>query len=344
MHFIETLHGLKTKIPPIWIMRQAGRYMPDYRMVRRTESDFIEFCLNPEKASIVTCQPIEKFHMDAAIIFSDILLVPHMLGQKVTFIKDIGPKLTPLDIGKKLLEPDWTNYKFHLENVGHAIDLTQKKLNNLSVGKNLPIIGFSGSPWTLFTYLTEGGSSKEFINARKFLWSDTKNAEAVFDILTSAIIHFLDIQIKAGVSAVMLFDSWAGAIPSRFRDKFIYQPTQKIVNYIKKTYPGLPIICLPKSIGEGILEFSDKVQPDCIAVDHLTDIKFVNKYLPKEIAIQGNIDPICLVTGGDVLKREVDYLLNLVTDRPYIFNLGHGILPETPEQHVADLISYVRGK
>lgn len=344
MNFIRTLNGEITKTPPIWIMRQAGRYMQDYRNVRSTEKNFIEFCLNPEKASNVTCQPIQKFGMDAAIIFSDILLVLHMMKYQVTFIKNEGPKLHKLNLGEPLLSPKWDIYLENLKPVSKAIKLTRVKLDKCENTKDTPIIGFSGSPWTLFTYLTEGGSSKDFPNARKFLWADHANSKQIFDILTQAIIHFLELQIKAGVNAIMLFDSWAGSIPARFRNEFVYQPTKIITQTLRKKYLHIPIICLPKSIGEGIVEFVDIVQPNCVAVDHLTDIEFVHKSISKEIVIQGNIDPLCLVTGGDVLKKEVDYLLNLITDRPYIFNLGHGIVPETPEQNVAEIISYIREK
>ena len=344
MNFIRTLNGGIPKVPPVWIMRQAGRYMRDYRAVRSTEKDFIEFCLNPEKASIVTCQPVEKFHMDAAIIFSDILLILHMLNHQVTFIKDKGPQLNKLSLGENLQLPKWGTYLNNLQPVSEAIKLTRIKLNKNKDTRDTPIIGFSGSPWTLFTYLTEGGSSKDFLNARKFLWADYSNSKRIFDILTQAIVYFLELQIKAGVNAIMFFDSWAGSIPARFRNEFIYEPTKRMTETIREKYPKIPIICLPKSIGEGIVEFVDIVQPNCIAVDHLTDIEFVHKSIPREIAIQGNIDPLCLVAGGNVLKKEVDYLLNFITDRPYIFNLGHGIVPETPERNVAEIISYIREK
>ena len=344
MSFIETLNGKITKTPPIWIMRQAGRYMSEYRQLRETESNFINFCLNPEKASTVTCQPVFKFHMDAAIIFSDILLVLHMLGKHVSFVKNDGPKLNGLNIGENIPPPDWDKYRRDLKPVAQAIQLTRTKLKEFERFKDTPIIGFSGSPWTLFTYLIEGGSSKNFSRSRKFLWGDYMNSKRIFSVLNQAIIYFLEIQIKAGANAVMLFDSWAGSIPARLRSEFIYESTVKITDYIKKYYPNIPIICLPKSIGEGMVEFVDIVQPNCIAVDHLTDIEFIHRNISKKIAIQGNIDPMCLVAGGNILETEVDFLLNLITDRPYIFNLGHGILPETPQQNVAKIISYIRGK
>ena len=342
MNFLNALKGKITSQPPIWIMRQAGRYLPEYRFIRNTELNFIDFCLNAEKASEVTCQPINKFNLDAAIIFSDILLIPHMLGHTVTFIKDEGPRLKKLHFGEKLAFDDWKKFKSNLAPVGKAINLSRTKLNKNINNKNTPIIGFSGSPWTLFTYLTEGQPSKDFSNARKFLWSNPRDSEEVFEILIQAIICFLEIQLKAGVDAVMLFDSWAGSIPARFRNKFIYEPTRKIVQYIRAKKASIPIICFPKSMGEGIAEFADIINPNCIAVDHLTDIEFVHRSISKTIAIQGNIDPLCLVKGGDTLKKEVDYLRKLISDRPYIFNLGHGILPETPQQNLTDIISYIR--
>ena len=344
MRFLKTLNGQRTTIPPVWIMRQAGRYMQEYRKIRNAEKDFIKFCLDPVKASIITCLPVKKFDMDAAIIFSDILLILHMLNHKVTFIKDRGPTLERLCVSDSLKVPNWDLYLANLQPVSEAITLTRIKLDENENTRNTPIIGFSGSPWTLFTYLAEGGSSKDFQSARKFLWQDTRKTERIFDTLIQAIIYFLELQIKAGANAIMLFDSWAGSIPARFRNDFIYQPTRTITETIRQRYPHIPIICLPKSIGEGIVEFVDIVQPNCIAVDHFTDIEFVHKSIPKEIVIQGNIDPLCLVVGGGTLEKEVDYLLNIITKRPYIFNLGHGILPETPEKNVAEIISYIRGK
>ena len=342
MNFLNTLNGKITSQPPIWIMRQAGRYLPEYRRIRNTELNFIDFCLNAEKASEVTCQPIKKFNLDAAIIFSDILLVLHKLDFKVSFIENEGPKLKKLNLGEKINFSDWKKFRSDLAPVGKAINLSRAKLNKNVNSRNTPIIGFSGSPWTLFTYLTEGQSSKDFSNARKFLWSNTYRSEEVFEILVQAVIYFLEIQLDAGVNAIMLFDSWAGSIPARFRNKFIYEPTRKIVQYVRAKNASIPIICFPKSMGEGIVEFADIINPNCIAVDHLTDIEFVHRSIPKNIAIQGNIDPICLVHGGNILKREVDYLLNLISDRPYIFNLGHGILPETSQQNLKDIISYIR--
>ena len=337
MIFINTLNGQTNNVPPVWIMRQAGRYLTEYMDVRKTEQNFINFCLNAEKASQVTCQPINKFGMDASIIFSDILLVLHMLGRKVTFVTEKGPILRELQIGEKLNFERWDEYKLRLNPVKEAIILTKQNLT-----KQTPVIGFSGNAWTLFTYLTEGGSSKNFLKAREFLWKDTKNAEQIINLLVNAIINFLDIQIEGGADAIMLFDSWAGSLPARFRKKFILDPTKKIVRHIRSTYPLIPIICFPKSIGEGIIEFVDTVKPNCIAVDHFTDMEFVDKYISKNVVVQGNIDPMCLVQGGEVLKKEVDYLLNLLRNRPYIFNLGHGILPNTPEEHVAELVSYIR--
>ncbi len=339
MKFLDTLHGKKNDIPPIWIMRQAGRYLTEYRDIRSTEKNFMKFCLSAEKTSEVTCQPIDKFNMDAAIIFSDILLVLHMLNRKVSFIADRGPLIERLNVGEKITFKEWDTFKRNLKPVSDSINLTKYRLK-----KKTPLIGFSGSPWTLFTYLIEGGSSRDFSNARNFLWSAPKNVEEIFEVLVEAIINFLDIQLEAGVDAIMLFDSWAGAIPSRFRERFILEPTKMIIKHIRRKNPSAPVICFPKSIGEGVAEFVDVVEPDCIAIDHLTDINFVHKTISKNVVIQGNIDPICLVNGGAVMKKEIDYLLNLMSDRPYIFNLGHGILPNTPETNVTNLISYIREK
>ena len=339
MKFLETLHGEKHEIPPIWIMRQAGRYLSEYRDIRSTEKNFIKFCLNAEKTSEVTCQPISKFNMDAAIIFSDILLVLHLLNRKVSFVKDKGPLLKKLNVGEKITFKEWDSFKRRLKPVSESINLTKCKLK-----KKTPLIGFSGSPWTLFTYLIEGGSSRDFSNTRNFLWSAPKDVEEIFEVLVEAIINFLDIQLEAGVDAIMLFDSWAGSIPSRFRKRFILEPTKTIIKHVRRRTPSIPIICFPKSIGEGVEEFVDVVEPNCIAIDHLTDIEFFHKTISKNVVIQGNIDPICLVHGGAVMIKEIDYLLNLMSDRPYIFNLGHGILPNTPETNVTKLISYIREK
>ena len=339
MRFIDTLSGKRSDPPPIWIMRQAGRYLPEYKAIRQTEPDFISFCLNPDKACEVTIQPITRYQFDASIIFSDILLIPWAMKRNVRFIDGVGPKLDILSSFKDIeifADKDLSNkYKA----VGNAVKLTRQTLPPKTA-----LIGFSGAPWTLMTYLFEGGSSRDFSNTKLFLWQKPGEAIEIIKILTEKVAEFLIVQAKQGVNVLMLFDSWAGAVPAKWRDEMIYKPHQRLLEILQRKNVDLPFISFPKGIGEGLINYANEVAINCIAIDQNTDPLWANCALPSNIAIQGNLDPLCLVTGGQQMKDEISRIIDCFADRPHIFNLGHGVVPQTPPEHIQDLIDFIRTK
>ena len=335
--FMNTIAGEKSAQTPIWIMRQAGRYLTEYRAVRQSQKDFISFCLNPEKASEVTLQPIKRFDFDAAIIFSDILMLPWALNRNVHFITGTGPRLTPLSLDTNLDDRLLDQIEKRLSPVGRAIELTR-----LNLPTNKALIGFAGAPWTVITYMIEGGSSRDFAGTRKWLWLNTKEFEALFDYMTQATINFLTIQARAGADVLMLFDSWASAVPAERRDQFIIAPVRKIVRALREQGNKQPIIGFPKGIGEGIIAYSEKAEIDVLAIDHMTDAEWVDKVLPENMPVQGNLDPLSLLTGGSQMMNSIDYILDSFKDRPHIFNLGHGITPLTPVSNVEQMVQQVR--
>lgn len=337
MRFIETLNGIRHDPLPIWIMRQAGRYLPEYREVRQTEPDFISFCLNPKKAAEVTLQPIRRYNFDASIIFSDILLIPWAMRRNVHFVAGKGPVLDKIvsikDIEKFAgidLSPDYSA-------VGKAIKLTRAKLPEQTA-----LIGFSGAPWTLLTYLCEGGSSRDFSATKTYLWNHPDEAIACIDILIEKIVEFLTLQAQSGVNALMLFDSWASAVPAAWRNKLVSTPHQKIIENVRQKGIDLPFICFPKGLGEGLIAYSEHVDASCIALDQHTDANWAHRNIRPDMVLQGNLDPLCLVAGGQNLTDEVNRIIDCFADRPHIFNLGHGVVPQTPPEHVQMLIDVVR--
>ncbi len=339
MRFIDTLNGKPLKPPPIWIMRQAGRYLPEYREVRKTEPDFISFCLNPNKACEVTVQPIRRYQFDASIIFSDILLIPWAMNRNVRFINGVGPRLNILDSLRDIEIFADKDLSTKYDAVGKAVKLTRQSLPTKTA-----LIGFSGAPWTLMTYLFEGGSSRDFTNTKSFLWQKPNEAIEIIKILTEKVIEFLIVQANQGVDVLMLFDSWAGAVPVKWRKELIYKPHQKILEILRKNNIDLPFIGFPKGIGEGLINYANEVEINCIALDQHTDPFWANHVLPSNIAIQGNLDPLCLVTGGKQMKDEISRIIDCFADRPHIFNLGHGVVPQTPPEHVHDLVDFIRNK
>ena len=335
--FMNTLAGEKPTQTPIWMMRQAGRYLAEYRAVRQNQKDFISFCLNSEKACEVTLQPIERFDFDAAIIFSDILIVPWALDRNVHFIPGTGPKLTPLSSDTDLDDTLLDKVEDRLAPVGRAIELTRSKL-----AADKALIGFAGAPWTVITYMIEGGSSRDFAETRQWLWSYPKEFEALLDYVTQATISFLTMQAKAGADVLMLFDSWASAVPAERRDQIVIAPVRRIVRALREQGVKQPIIGFPKGIGEGIIAYADEAEIDALAIDHMTDAVWVDSVLPKNMPVQGNLDPLSLLVGGSQMIKSIDHILDSFRDRPHIFNLGHGITPPTPISSVEQMVQRVR--
>ena len=330
------------KIPPIWIMRQAGRYLPEYLETRSKIHNFLDLCYNPQLACEVTLQPIRRFDFDSAIIFSDILVIPDALGIKVDFVKNHGPKLAKFDLNQDLKNLHINNIGDKLQPVYEAINLTRTKLAN-----DKALIGFCGAPWTLACYMIEGGGSKNFENVRKIALEKPQEFKQLINILTEVLKIYLSSQIKAGADIVKIFDSWAGVLPTNDLINWVIKPAQEIVNYIRDNHPHIPVIYFPKSIGVNYQKFASEVDCHCIAIDQTIDKSWAKKYLQHELnkTIQGNLDNFLLAFGNKSdIEREVRNILESFNNKPFIFNLGHGILPQTPIENVELVINTIRNQ
>tara|TARA_B100002051_G_scaffold224377_1_gene219386 strand:- start:656 stop:1657 length:1002 start_codon:yes stop_codon:yes gene_type:complete len=314
---------------PIWLMRQAGRYLPEFREIRKKNQDFIKLCLNSDLASEITLQPIKRFGFDGAVIFSDILMLPYGLGQKVEFEKNYGPKLGEIDL-KNIEILDETNFTNKIHKVYEAIS----KTSNDPIMDNKDMIGFVGAPWTILVYMINKSSPKKGLS-NKFYQDNFLITRLLLIIEKFLKLHIKN-QVDAGAKVIQIFDSWAGLLDEKIPD-YIYKPTFNIVEYVKKL--GVPVICFPRGIKD-YKNFCEIVKPDAVNIDYDIDPKKIVEEI--KIPIQGGLDPKILLTDKETLKQEVEKYLNIFKDHPYIFNLGHGILPETKVEMVEDLIKIVR--
>lgn len=337
MLFTKALQGEVTKKVPFWFMRQAGRYLPEYLELRASEPDFLSLCYNPKKASEVTLQPIDRFKMDAAILFSDILVIPDALGIGVRFEKGEGPKLERLKNISDLEKLDITRIENHLSPVFETIKLTRNSLAN-----DKALIGFAGAPWTVACYILQG-KGKNFNEALKRAETEKSLVIALIDVLTQATIDYLSLQIEAGVNAVQLFDSWAGLVPDHLFDALVIQPNKIIMQAIKKRYPHIPVIGFAKSIHDRFGVYARETQADGLGVSMDMSLKkTMEEKLPHQ-ALQGNLDPELLANNLDGALAEAHRILDITKNIPFIFNLGHGMVPHTPVSHVQALCDLIKG-
>ncbi|MES2677826.1 MAG: uroporphyrinogen decarboxylase [Pseudomonadota bacterium] len=337
---IRTLAGEKFSTPPIWLMRQAGRYLPEYREIRAKANNFLELCYNPKLASEITLQPIRRFGFDGAILFSDILVIPDALGVKVEFVKNEGPKLQKTLDEKSLLNLNLNNIEKHLERVFETIDLTKSKLD-----ANTTLIGFSGSPWTIATYMVEGAGSKNFENVRSLAISNPQFFSKLIEILVEAISIYLIKQIEAGVEVVKLFDSWAGVLPESEFQKWVINPNKKIIANIRQKYPNFPIILFTRGAGAGYENVALNIENVALAIDQNLPKKWAQEILQNkhQRIIQGNLDNILLASGSlEAIEKEVLEIKNSFGNHPFIFNLGHGVLPHTPIENIERILKILR--
>ena len=317
-------------INPIWIMRQAGRYLPEFREIRKKNQDFINLCLNEKLSSEITLQPIKRFDLDAAIIFSDILMLPYGLNQKVEFKKNFGPILGEIDI-KNMSKIDEIDFVEKIFPVYKAI----KKASNNHLLKNKNMIGFVGGPWTLLVYMINQQSPKK--NLKGNFFKDSFLINRILLILEKFLKVHIKNQIDSGANVIQIFDSWAGLLEEKDLPNYVYSPTLNLVNFVKSQ--GVPVICFPREI-KNYKEFCDIVNPDAISIDYNTDPKKILKDI--KIPIQGGLDPKILLTDKETLKKEAIKYLDIFKDHPYIFNLGHGVLPETKPEMVEYLVNIVK--
>lgn len=334
---LRVLKGEAVSPPPIWIMRQAGRYLPEYQKVRAQAGSFLDLCYDPELAAEVTLQPIRRFGFDAAILFSDILVVPDALGQDVRFVEGTGPILEPLTPEK--LEA--LNVEDAAAALGPVIETVRRVRAELDPGTAL--IGFCGAPWTVATYMLAGRGSPDQKVARNLILEDPAFVERLMAILVRVSADYLIAQLRAGADVVKIFDSWAGVLDEEGFRRFAIEPVRTIVAAVRAAVPGAPIIAFPKGAGARLQEFAAATEVDCIAVDWTTPMATARSLMDTKAALQGNLDPLRLVAGGAALDEGTDRILAAMRGHPHVFNLGHGVTPDTPIAHMEALVSRVRG-
>ncbi|MEN2787737.1 uroporphyrinogen decarboxylase [Sphingomonas qilianensis] len=332
---LAVLKGSRAKTPPIWLMRQAGRYLPEYRALRAEKGGFLALATDPEAAAEVTLQPIRRFGFDGAILFSDILMVPWALGQDLSFGVGEGPRLAPplvdaalasLHAAPERLEPVYAT----VARVAAALPA------------ETTFLGFAGSPWTVATYMVAGQGSKDQGETRRAAYADPLAFAEIIDAIAAMTVDYLSAQIENGVEAVQLFDSWAGSLsPSQF-ERWVIAPNAAIVAGLKARHPDTPIIGFPKGAGGKLPAYARETGVDALGLDETVDPVWADANLPKHMPVQGNLDPLALIAGGVALEEAIDRVLAAFADRPHIFNLGHGILPDTPIEHVEALLARVR--
>ena len=332
---LRVLNGARLPSPPIWLMRQAGRYLPEYRALRETKGGFLDLATDPAAAAEITLQPIRRFGMDGAILFSDILMVPWALGQDLRFEAGEGPRLAPA-----LSKGGIIDLQPHRERLQPIYETVQQVKAMLPAETTL--LGFAGSPWTVATYMVAGQGSRDQRETRMLAYRDPDAFEFLIASIVMATVDYLVGQIDAGVEAVQLFDSWAGSLaPAQF-ERWVIRPTARIVTYLRGMRPGVPIIGFPKGAGGKLAAYARETGVDAIGLDETVDPHWANEMLPADLPVQGNLDPLALIAGGEALDAAVDRILDALADRPHVFNLGHGILPGTPIAHVERLLARVR--
>jgi uroporphyrinogen decarboxylase len=335
--FVEVLSGRKQAVPPIWMMRQAGRYLPEYRELRAKAGSFLDLCFTPEYAAEVTLQPIRRFNFDAAIIFSDILVIPHALGRSVRFEVGEGPRLDPLDTPEKIAklasQADFTK----LEPVFEALRRVRQKLDAKTA-----LIGFCGAPWTVATYMVAGQGTPDQAPARMLAYRHAGAFEKIIDALVESSIPYLVGQLKAGADVVQIFDTWAGVLPPREFARWSIEPTRRIVEGVRQQIPDAKIIGFPRGAGAMLPAYVDATSVDGVSIDWAAEPSLIRERVQSRVAVQGNLDPLALIAGGAALDRAIDDVLENYASGRLIFNLGHGILPETPIAHVEQMIKRVR--
>ncbi|PCH99788.1 MAG: uroporphyrinogen decarboxylase [Alphaproteobacteria bacterium] len=334
--FIKRLSGEHTDHIPVWLMRQAGRYLPEYREVRKNAGDFLTLCYTPKLASEVTLQPLQRFDLDAAIIFSDILVIPHALGQKVWFEEGEGPRLDPIQSIDDLPEFNQDKFLNHLDPVFEALRLTRAALPD-----DKSLIGFAGAPWTLACYMINGRGSRDYQNVRHYTFQNPDAFQNIIDRLVDVISIYLIEKIKNGANALQIFDSWCGVLSVEEFDRWSVQPTAEIVRRVRKAYPDIPMIGFPRMAGYGYEDYVEKTGINAVSCDPTLPLSTL-RAMQDHVCVQGNLDNLLLLKGGDAMVSQAKKICEALNDKPFIFNLGHGVIKETPPEHVELLIKTIK--
>ncbi len=333
---LRTLRGENTPERPIWLMRQAGRYLPEYRALREQKGGFLALCYDPAAAAEITLQPIRRFGFDGAILFSDILIVPYAMGQDLEFFAGEGPRLSP-----RLVDAALDSLQAVPQRLAPIYDTVSRVKALLPADKTL--LGFAGSPWTVATYMVAGEGSRDQHETRAMAYRDPAAFQAIIDAIVAVTVEYLAGQVAAGAEAVQLFDSWAGSLaPSEF-ERWVIAPNAAIVSALHSRFPELPVIGFPKGAGEKLPAYARETGVDALGLDETIDPLWAAKTLPAGLPVQGNLDPLLLLAGGAELERQAVRVLEAFADRPHVFNLGHGIGQFTPIEHVEQLLGTVRG-
>ena len=337
-NILRALAGETLKTPPVWVMRQAGRYLPEYRKLRAKAGDFLSLCYNSELAAEVTLQPIERFELDAAIIFADILLIPQALGSELSFLEGDGPRLSRISNKNDILKLKPANsIHEHLAPIYNTVSLVAEQLS-----PKVALIGFAGAPWTVATYMIAGKGTKDQGPAHKFLKEDKDSFEMLINLLTEATILYLSKQIDYGAEVIKIFDSWAGSLKGEDFVNYAIIPIKKIITALNKLHPDVPIIAFPREAGLKYIDFANETGANCIAIDHSVDPEWAATNLQIDSCIQGNLNPKHMVTGGKALLQETTKILDCFSNGPHIFNLGHGITPDGKPENLQLMIDKIR--
>jgi uroporphyrinogen decarboxylase len=334
---LAVLSGERRDPVPMWMMRQAGRYLPEYRQLRQDKGSFLDLVYDSDAAAEITLQPLKRFPgLDAAILFSDILIIPFAIGQNLTFITGEGPRLTPTLIASDL--DDLTAYTARLDPIYETVRKVKAALE-----PDKTLIGFSGSPWTVATYMVAGQGSRDQAEARRLAYADQGRFSAIIGRIEEITLEYLSGQVEAGADVLQLFDSWAGSLaPAQF-EQWVIAPTSRLIAALKKRHPRVPVIGFPKGAGGKLQAYARETGVNALGLDETVDPLWAAKELPAKLPLQGNLDPLALLAGGAAQESAVKRILDAFADRPHIFNLGHGILPDTPIAHVEQLIDQVKG-
>lgn len=335
---LRALKGEVMDRPPVWLMRQAGRYLPEYRATRTKANGFLNLCYTPELAIEVTLQPIRRYGFDAAIMFSDILVVPDAMGADVSFVEGEGPKLVPIRTRDGIEKLNLDGLHAHLEPVYQTLKGLSQELP-----KEVALIGFAGAPWTLAAYMIEGGGSKDYQIARNFARQEQAAFGLLIEKLVDAITTYLERQVDSGAEVLQIFDSWAGVLAPDERMRWCIKPMAEIVRRLRQSRPQTPVIVFPRGVGAAYVDAARQIGSQGISLDTSIDPKWANAAIPIEstACLQGNLDPVALLAGGDSMRSCMDRIKEAFVDRAHIFNLGHGIVPQVPPEHVAQLMEHL---
>jgi len=336
---LKVLSGHREKTPPVWMMRQAGRYLPEYRATRELAGSFLNLCFNPQLAAEVTLQPIRRFNFDGAILFSDILVIPYALGRTVDFVVGEGPKLEPITEPRTIQEIRREVDHGMLDPVYETIRQVKRQLP-----ENVTFLGFCGAPWTVATYMIAGRGTPDQAPARLFAYRHPDAFDDLINVLVKASAEYLIRQLQAGVDAVQIFDTWAGVLPPEEFARWSIAPTRRIVLAVREAVPDAKIIGFPRGAGASLALYATEVPVNAVGLDWMIDKTFARERIQKVKPVQGNLDPLVLIAGGRALDESVDAVMRAFSDGPFIFNLGHGITPETPIAHVERMVRRVRGQ